>query len=192
VISEVYGFAVGATTVEELVYHGIDNISGIGYVGAFDGAPMGQSIIAKDVLSDLPLATHYGVDAYETAYPTSGIYQLLKTILTNNQSNWGEYQVWNSNSLYRESPVLVQQVKEANCEVVNMDTLSIYAVGSWCKRESNPDLEYIYVGTVTDSANNNSEDNWESDLIEAVQRETKHPHDDLVKFMVEEVLSLLS
>ena len=41
VISEVYGFAVGTTTVEELAYYGIDHLVGLGYVGAIDGADMG-------------------------------------------------------------------------------------------------------------------------------------------------------
>ncbi len=186
VISEVYGFAVGATTVEELVYHGIDTIIGIGYVGAFNGAPLGQSIIARDTLSDLPIAQHYGVDAFEVAHPTSGIYQHLISRIAHIE-NWGQYRVWNSNSLYRESTVLVQQAKDSGCDVVNMDTLSIYAVGTKCKQESTQNLEFIYVGTVTDSANQD-ETNWESDLIDAVQRASQHPHDDLVKFMVEDVL----
>ena len=44
VISEVYGFAVGATTVEELIYHGIKHIIGIGYAGAFNAAPVGYAV----------------------------------------------------------------------------------------------------------------------------------------------------
>ena len=47
ILSEVYGFEVGSTIDEELIYFGIKNIIGNGYVGAFDGAPIGQKFIAK-------------------------------------------------------------------------------------------------------------------------------------------------
>lgn len=188
VISEVYGFSVGATTVEELVYYGIDRIIGIGYVGAFNGAQIGESIIARNTLSDLPIAKHYGVNELELAYPTSRLYQYLKMLIKNDTKKWGDYSVWTSNSLYRETSTLVEKIKEVNCDVVNMDTLSIYSVGTLCNEENEKDIEFIYVGTVTDSANNKGEENWDSDLLEAVKREKKHPHDHLVKFMVEDVL----
>jgi len=192
VISEVYGFPVGATTVEELVYYGIEQIIGIGYVGAFNGAPIGQSIIGKNTLSDLPIAKHYGVNEFERVYPTNNIYKNLKNAIKIENKKWGDYSIWTSNSLYRETSSLVKKIKEANCDVVNMDALSIYSVGSVCNKEQENDIEFIYVGTVTDSANKEIEEHWESDLLEAVKRKEKHPHDDLVEFMVEKVMKNIS
>ncbi|MEM7345042.1 MAG: hypothetical protein AAF485_12430 [Chloroflexota bacterium] len=81
VVSEVYGFAVGSTTVEELVHHGINYIIAVGYAGAFNGAPVGQPFIAKDTLADLPLAAHYGVREYEGCQPTAALYDLPATPL---------------------------------------------------------------------------------------------------------------
>ena len=72
VLSEVYGFAVGATTVEELIHHGIEHIIGIGYVGAFNGAPVGHRLIATATMSDLPLAAHYGKKPTISANPPTG------------------------------------------------------------------------------------------------------------------------
>jgi hypothetical protein len=81
-------------------------------------------------------------------------------------------------------------MKEQGCEVVNMDTLSIYAVTPVCAHDAQREVSCIYVGTVTDSMGNQSEE-WSSDLIEAVNRETVHPHDGLINFMVEIVLPRL-
>lgn len=187
VISEVYGFAVGATTVEELVHHGIDQIIGIGYVGAFNGAAVGQRFIATDTIADLPLATHYGVDAFVRCAPTASLYELVSKCAQDDAVAWGHYTVWNGNSLYREFPQTAAQMKDHGCDVVNMDTLAVYAVAPICARDTNRDISCIYVGTVTDAIANDDGD-WESDLIEAVKREDAHPHDDLVRFMVETVL----
>ncbi|MEM7373574.1 MAG: hypothetical protein AAF587_33425 [Bacteroidota bacterium] len=191
VISEVYGFAVGATTVEELVHYGVETIIGIGYVGAFKGAALGQSFLARNTLSDIPLARHYGIGAFEPVYPTESLYLLVKSCAEESGMNWGEYRVWNSNSLYRESPELIASIKQAQCEVVNMDTLAIYAVTPVCAQERNKKIAYLYVGTVTDSEKENGQEEWESDLLSAVKREDAHPHDMLVTFMVEQVLTRL-
>ncbi len=190
VISEVYGFAVGATTVEELVHHGIDQIIGIGYVGAFNGAAVGQHFIATDTMADLPLAAHYGVDAFVRCPPTASLYTLVSQYAQDDAAAWGHYTVWHGNSLYRESPQTVQQMQDRGCHVVNMDTLAVYAVAPVCARDAEHDINYIYVGTVTDSTADEGGD-WESDLLEAVKREDAHPHDDLVRFMVETVLPAL-
>ena len=188
VISEVYGFAVGATTVEELVYYGIRYIFAVGYVGAFNGAPVGQPFIAKETMSDLPLAAHYGVREFVRCRPTEDLYQLVSSCIADQQ--WGEYVVWTGNRIYRESQPTIQQMKEQGCEVVNMDTLSSYAVTPVCARDAQRDVSCLYVGTVTDSGSEAEE--LSSDLIEAVKRETVHPHDELVKFMVEILLPRLN
>lgn len=188
VISEVYGFAVGATTVEELVHYGIRYIIAVGYVGAFNGAPVGQPFVATEAMSDLPLAAHYGIDAFVRCKPTEDLYNLVKSCITDKK--WGQYVVWAGNSIYRESQQIIQQMKEQGCEVVNMDTLSIYAVTPICANDAQRDVSCIYVGTVTDSMGDKTKE-WSSDLIEAVKRETVHPHDELIKFMVEIVLPRL-
>jgi purine-nucleoside phosphorylase len=188
VLSEVYGFAVGATTVEELVHYGIRHIIGVGYVGVFNGAPVGQRFIAIETMSDLPLAAHYGIKEFVRCGPTEDLYQLVNSCIAD--QNWGHYSVWTGISIYRESQQLVQQMKEQGCGVVNMDTLSIYAVTPVCAQDAQREVSCIYVGTVTDSMGNESEE-WSSDLIEAVNRETVHPHDGLIKFMVEIVLPRL-
>ena len=187
VVSEVYGFAVGATTVEELVHHGIRNIIAMGYVGAFNGAPLGQPFIAKDTMSDLPLAAHYGIPEFVRCKPTGDLYQIVKSCVVKDLTKWGDYSVWTSNSLYRESPEIVQRMRDKHCDVVNMDTLSVYAVTPVCARDSKRGIGCIYVGTVTDSKEKDDV-NWDSDLIKAVEREETHPHDKLVKFMVEIIL----
>ena len=190
VISEVYGFAVGSTTVEELVYYGIDTILGVGYVGAFNGASVGQRFVATSTISDLPLAKHYGADAFEHREPSPKLAALLTKCAADDEVAWGRYTVWNGNSLYRETPELVQQMKDYGCDVVNMDTLSVYAVAPICAQDADRAVEYIYVGTVTDSQQDDDSE-WESDLIEAVNREDAHPHDGLLQFVVETVLPQL-
>jgi uridine phosphorylase len=189
VISEVYGFAVGATTVEELVHYGIRHIIGVGYVGAFNGAPVGQPFIAIETMSDLPLAAHYGIKEFVRCRPTEDLYQLVNSCITDKK--WGHFSVWTGNSIYRESQQLVQHMNEQGCDVVNMDTLSIYAVTPVCAHDAQRDVSCIYVGTVTDSMGSETEE-WSSDLIDAVKRETIHPHDELIKFMVEIVLPRLN
>ncbi len=79
VISEVYGFEVGSTTVEEVLYYGIRDIIGIGYVGAFNGAAIGQRFIATAAMSDLPLAKHYGVKEFTPVKPSPDFYNLIKS-----------------------------------------------------------------------------------------------------------------
>lgn len=190
VISEVYGFAVGATTVEELIHYGVDNIIGIGYAGAFGGAPMGQRFVAAATMSDLPLAAHYGTAAFQPCKPTGRLLAVLRECVAKETAVWGEYTVWNGNSLYREYPELIAQMRAQGCEIVNMDTLSIYAVAPVCARDAQREVSCLYVGTVTDAAQEETED-WQSDLIEAVDRQQTHPHDGLVAFMVETVLSAL-
>jgi len=188
VISEVYGFAVGATTVEELVHYGIKYIIAIGYAGAFNGAPMGQSFVAKATMADIPLAAHYGVPEFFSCEPTKELCELVDSCIEDN--SWGHYTVWNGNSLYRESDQIVQKMKDHGCELVNMDVLSIYAVTPVCVLDTQQDVSCIYVGTITDS-NATEGDDWESDLIEAVRRDEEHPHDKLIKFMVETLLPRL-
>jgi uridine phosphorylase len=187
VVSEVYGFPVGATTVEELAYHGINTIFGIGYAGAFKAAPMGKKFIAMETISDLPLARHYGVEAMRAVRPSQYLLDIVQAILRGQSEAWGRFIMWNSNSLYREYPALVQMMKDQGCDAVNMDVLSLYAVAPVCAREAKRDIQYIYVGTVTD-VESSDEENWSSDLAEVVSGKGKNPHDDLVHFMVEEVL----
>lgn len=152
---------------------------------------MGQSFLATQALSDISLATHYGIEAFVPSYPSRGLYQQVKEIVREEGQSWGEYRVWSSNSLYRESPELIARIKEAGCDVVNMDTLSIYAVGHVCAKERNQQMDCLYVGTVTDSEKEDTEEAWDSDLLSAVKREEAHPHDKLVGFMVEQVLERL-
>ncbi len=113
--------------------------------------------------------------------------KVLDTCIREDTNQWGHFTVWTSNSLYRESPQIVQHMKDHGCDVVNMDTLSIYAVTPVCAADAKRKVEFIYVGTVTDSKQEKDED-WHSDLVEAVKRETAHPHDHLVTFLVETFL----
>lgn len=189
VISEVYGFEVGATTVEELVHYGFRHIIAVGYVGAFCGAPVGQPFIATETMSDLPLAAHYGINEFVQCKPTIDLYNLVNSCITDKK--WGYYSVWTSNSIYRESQQIIQKMRKQGCDVVNMDTLSIYAVTPVCAQNAQRKVSCIYVGTVTDSKGVETEE-WSSDLIEAVKRKTVHPHDELIKFMVEIVLPRLN
>jgi len=191
VISEVYGFPVGATTVEELVHHGINNIIGIGYAGAFGAVTIGQPFIAVDTISDLPLATHYGVHENERCMPTEKLFGMVTECIKEQGQILERFTVWTSNSLYRESPQLIQRMKEKSCDAVNMDVLSIYAVTPVCSRDACREVGCIYVGTVTDSEGD-SDEGWDSDLAEDVKGETAHPHDGLVKLMVEKVLHLIT
>ena len=187
VISEVYGFAVGATTVEELVHYGLRQIIGIGYAGAFSGAEMGQRFVAAGTMADLPLAAHYGVDAYDVCEPRGRLVEVMEECVERDTAVWGQYTVWNGNSLYREYSETVAQMREKGCEVVNMDTLSLYAVAPVCAREVQEEVSCIYVGTVTDAAEGETAD-WQSDLLQAVDRQQAHPHDALITFIVEVVL----
>ena len=111
----------------------------------------------------------------------------MNACVKDDSAQWGQYTVWTGNSLYRESDQIVQHMRGQGCDVVNMDTLSIYAVTPVCARDAQRDVGCIYVGTVTDSMEDKSED-WNSDLIEAVNRKEAHPHDQLLHFMVETVL----
>lgn len=187
ILSEVYGFEVGSTTVEELVYYGIKNIIGIGYVGAFNGAPIGQRFIAKSALSDLPIARHYGVEANEEVYPSTKFYSIIKNLGESDRTIWEEYSVWCTNSLYREYPATIKDMKERNCSVVNMDTISVYAVAALCAKETGSEINYIYVGTVTDSESEDGE-SWQTGLIETITTDKKQPHDELSEYLVEKVL----
>ena len=180
VISEVYGFAVGSTTVEELIHYGIKHIIGVGYAGAFNGAAMGQPFWAAATMADLPLAYHYGVGAFESCAPSDYFAAHLQQLLDQHEQTWERLTVWNGNSLYREYDATITTMREHGCDIVNMDTLSIYAVAPQCA----VDVEYIYVGTITDSSNDAGSE-WDSDLIEAVENKDERPHDALIRFMVE-------
>ncbi len=107
------------------------------------------------------------------------------------KDRWRIRTIWNGNSLYREYPEMIAQMKERGCDAVNMDTLSIYAVAPVCNRDAARPIEYIYVGTVTDAMQSET-DEWVSDLIEAVKRDDAHPHDGLNKFIVEALLPLIA
>jgi len=78
-------------------------------------------------------------------------------------------------------------MKGIGCNAVNMDVLSLCAVAPVCARETRRDIQYIYVGTVTDASSTDGE-NWRSDLSDIVSGKGKNPHDELVKFMVEKFL----
>ena len=104
---------------------------------------------------------------------------------------WGRYTVWSSNSLYREYPKMVDRMKDLGCDVVNMDTLSLYAVAPVCAHETKRPVGCIYVGTVTDSKAQETGD-WDSDLMENVKGSISQSHNELVHFLVETVLPLLS
>ncbi len=190
VISEVYGFAVGATTVEELIHHGVKNIIGLGYVGAFNGAPMGKRFVATGTMSDLPLAAHYGIVEQELCQPTASLLDLMTTYIESDTEDWGRYTVWNGNSLYREYMEVIDRMRGLGCEVVNMDTLSVYAVTPVCERDTGRSVRCIYVGTVTDSMKDETSD-WDSDLMENVTGAVGQSHDGLVKFLIETVLPKL-
>lgn len=187
VISEVYGFPVGATTVEELIYRGIDTIIGIGYAGAFNSAPMGRKFIAVESMSDLPQAHHYGVNEQQIVGPSEFLLRVLMDCIKRKNEDWGRFRVWNSNSLYREYPELIDRMKAIGCQAVNMDVLSLYAVAPLCAHEAGRDIQYIYVGTITD-AEGSDQDVWSSDLSEVVSGKGNSPHDTLVRLMVEDFL----
>lgn len=186
VISEVYGFAVGSTTVEELIHYGITKIIGIGYAGAFKGTPMGHPFWVPATMSDLPLAHHYGVEAFESCGPSADFASHLQQLLAEHDHSWSPLTVWNGNSLYREYDETIDLMRDHGCDIVNMDTLSIYAVAPRCTA----DASYIYVGTITDSSDD-SKSEWDSDLIEAVENKETRPHDEVVQFMVESFIPSL-
>jgi len=71
-----------------------------------------------------------------------------------------------------------------------MDTLSIYACTPMCAMEAKREVRCVYVGTVTDVQQGEDEE-WKSDLKDAVRRENAHPHDELVRFLVERMLPRL-
>ena len=181
-ISEVYGFAVGTTTIEELVHYGIDTIIGVGYVGAFTEAATGDKFIADSVMSDLPLATHYGVGAFEPVMPSNRLDAFLSERLSSLAHSLRRLKVWNSNSLYREYGDTVARMKSRGCQVVNMDTLSVFAAARLCREETGRPIEYAYAGTVTDAEG--TDDEWESDLMDAIGGEKASSHDELIRILV--------
>lgn len=189
VVSEVYGFPVGATTVEELIYRGIETIIGIGYAGAFISVQTGKRFIATETISDLPQARHYGVEAFQPVKPSQFLFEKLVNCI-DGKENWGRYRVWNSNSLYRESPDLIDRLKKKGCEAVNMDVLSLYAVAPVCAQEIGQKIKYIYVGTITDTESD-CENEWNSDLTKVVSGLEINPHNALVRFMVEDFIFYL-
>ncbi|MCY7420320.1 MAG: hypothetical protein LH478_01055 [Chitinophagaceae bacterium] len=71
-----------------------------------------------------------------------------------------------------------------------MDTISIYAVAPLFAKETGEKVNYIYFGTVSDSENEGSE-NWEIDLIEIINIDSKQPHDELVEYMAGQVIPKL-
>ena len=67
-----------------------------------------------------------------------------------------------------------------------MDTIGVYAVAACCAEKIGAEINYIYVGTVTDSASDDGESR-QTDLIETIIADKKQPHDELSKYMVETV-----
>ncbi|MDY7106527.1 MAG: hypothetical protein S0880_35575 [Actinomycetota bacterium] len=188
VISEVYGFAVGATTVEELVHHGFRHIIGVGFVGAMNGARHGQRFLARDVMSDLPLAAHYGIGADVRCEPTKDLATLVASCMETDEAGLTEYTVWNGNSLYREYAETLRTMTDKGCDVVNMDTLSVYAVTPVCAEERQREVSCVYVGTVSDEIRDGA---TAEVLGGAVKKRDNPDHDELVRFIVETVLPQL-
>ena len=186
VISEVYGFAVGTTTVEELIHYGVETIIGVGYVGAFNGAPTAQKFLTASARSDLSVGLHYGYAPMKPAFPSKKLNNFLKGKITKFSKSCPEYHVWNSNSLYREYEEVLEKMKSEGCQVVNMDSLSVFAAAELCARESEKRVEYAYLGTVTDSSG--GEEGWDTDLMETIGGDKSQSHDELIQILVEELI----
>ena len=85
VISEVYGFLVGARTAEGLLFRRVISTLGIGYAGAFNAAPKGKLFIAIETMSDPSLASHFVVSAFDRVQPNNNLLSITLDCLENDQ-----------------------------------------------------------------------------------------------------------
>ena len=70
--------------------------------------------------------------------------------------------------------------------MVNLDTLSVFAAGQLCARESGKRIEYGYIGTVTDSSE--GDEGWDSDLMDAIGGDKGQSHNELIRKTVEIII----
>jgi purine-nucleoside phosphorylase len=157
VISEVYGVAMSTTTIEELVFYGIDDIIGVGFVGAFDhDLKIGDNIYAKKALIEEGLKS---TEIYISPY----IYFDPELIT----SKW--VTVWCTNTLYQEYHHDILKAIEKGCSVVNMDTSHFYLTTKQL------DCVASYYATVSDVINikQDNEEKDEDDLNSDDMKEAK-------------------
>jgi purine-nucleoside phosphorylase len=140
VIAEVYGGPVSVTTVEELKYYGIQQIIGIGFVGALKPQfNVGNSIVAEKALIEMGTTPHYH---NINLFISKDLY--VEPSMKLGLSNVQNVCVWTTNTLYREYSAEIIMALTMGCSVVNMDTSHLYAA---CKMLN---IACEYYATVSD------------------------------------------
>jgi purine-nucleoside phosphorylase len=162
VISEVYGVAMSTTTVEELVFYGITDIIGIGFVGAFDNnLKIGDNVCAKSALIEDGLKS---TEKYSKPNINFDPELITKNLVT----------IWCTNTLYQEYHHDVVRAINMKCSVVNMDTSHLYLTAKQL------DCFVSYYATVSDvidiednKDNKNNKDTEGDDLDSNDMKEAK-------------------
>ncbi len=141
VVGPIYGCPLGATVIEDMKYHNIENIIGLGYVGTlYKDLSIGTNVIAHSSLIEVPMyyeipnlscrnAIIYAPDEKSNSIPQVFI----------------QVRVWTTNAIYLETQEEIDNAIDNKCEVVNMETSGFLAVTK-AKKVGNS----YYVATVSD------------------------------------------
>lgn len=168
VISEVYGYAVTASLVEELYYYGIRSVIGIGFCGMID-AP-------NDRIGHV-FNIHQTNNVCQVAEPYT-ISKMLSSSkeLSNIFNQIHKMDIYTTLNFYREYPKEVDKIKD-KYELVSMDAVGLFAPQYKLK------MSVAYLTVVSDIIN--TEGSWHSTLSENVDQITNQHQDSLVKLVVE-------
>jgi uridine phosphorylase len=129
-LAHVYGGPVSSATVEELAYYGVEATLAYGLAGGLGtkGLVMGDLYVAEDAYAADGTTPHYSTDTI-----LSADHRLRKQVL----ALWPEYsplgrivpvRAATGDAIYREDSDMLDRFREEGCDIVNLDSVHLYAV----------------------------------------------------------------
>jgi uncharacterized protein len=140
VVGPIYGCPHATTVIEDMKFHKIENVIGLGYVGVLSSKiPIGTNVIANSSLMEYPLYYNPPIIpvnriVYAPDEKSNSIPKHLTTV-----------RVWTTNGIYFESEDEIDRAISHDCQVVNMESSGFIAV-----TESKKIGNSYYVATVSD------------------------------------------
>lgn len=168
--------SMGIYSYELFKYYGVENIIRVGTAGSYS-----KDFNLRDIVLAKESFTHstYSLSVYDeenyNSYPSKDINRKIGEVAYLNQINIREAKIYSSDAYYTNEDISDKMREEYNCDVVEMETFSLFLNAEKFKKKASAIL------TITDSFITNEE-------LSSVEREKDM--DKMIKLALETALTL--
>jgi uridine phosphorylase len=157
----VWGGPQAAILIEELAALGVRTIVGYGVAGSLhpQELPQGTFVVAETALPTDGTTRAYGATSIQSADP--GLLEAAISAGKKVGCPLTRVRAATVDALYRETPSLIQDIRDQGGQIVQMECSPLYAVSAACGVRS------VWIGYVTDCLSDGSWTDWYRPLTDA-------------------------